>query len=79
MTEKQQKDEACEVGTYRRLELINDKFHIIRRLLASPELCMSSMEIMDVICLAVDRVHSLYESLAHELRIQAGKKETGGE
>ena len=38
MTEKQQKDEACEVGTYRRLELINDKFHIIRRLLASPEL-----------------------------------------
>lgn len=53
---------------YRCLEHINDEFQIIRRLMGKPKLCMSAPEIMDVIRLAIDRVHSLYQSLAHNLR-----------
>ncbi len=61
-------DQVQERAVYERLEIINDELAIIRRLLGKPEACMAASEIMDVIRMSVDRVHSLYESLAFELR-----------
>lgn len=53
---------------HKRLDALNDEFFVVRRLLGKPGACMSAPEIMDVLRIAVDRIHSLYEALAMEMR-----------
>ena len=68
MTTVETANQSHEPPMYQRLEGINEDLACIRRLLGKPEACMSAPEIMDVLCLAVSRVHHLYEDLTAEMR-----------
>lgn len=54
-----------------RLNHLNDELHIVRRLLNHPEACMSRPEVLDVLRIAVDRIHSQYQTLAFDLQRDA--------
>lgn len=56
---------------HERLERLNDEFACVRRLLNKPEVVMAAPEVLDLTRLAVERIHSRYESLAHEMRVGA--------
>lgn len=56
---------------YRRYEALNDELHIVRRMLEKPTACMAAPEIMDLMRIAVARVHSQYETLTVEHRRQS--------
>ncbi len=68
MTETPNTNMKHEPAVHERLDVLNDELAIIRRLLNRPEACVAAPEIMDVTRMAVERVHSLYEILAFELR-----------
>jgi hypothetical protein len=50
------------------LEQINDELHIIRRMLGNPTAFMAGPEVMDILRMAVERVHNRYEEMAVDLR-----------
>ena len=62
--------QCYEMKDYERLDSLNDDLHCVVRLLHKPTACMAAPEIMDVCRIALDRCHSLYQSLAVELRQQ---------
>ena len=72
MTMRTQFDETKAQTVHHALECVNDDLGCIRRLLGKPDVCMSAPEVMDVIRMAVDRVHYRYECMATEQRFKFG-------
>ena len=60
-------NQAHDPKVYERLDALNDELHIIRRVLNKPA-AFPVPESMDMLRLAVDRVHTLYHYLAYQLR-----------
>lgn len=61
-------DQVYEPPWHERVDHLNDELHIVCRLLCKPEACMAAPEVMDVIRIAVERIHGLYTALAFEMR-----------
>ncbi len=61
-------DMSYQPKVYERLDMINDDFHICVRLLCKAHAVQAAPEVMDVLRIALERCHALYQQLAFEER-----------